>query len=154
MIWQPTRLRIINVTNSKFVCGSWQCPLDEDANSHYVIIFPISILFGGSTKATPFPTAVFFLPTNMSSATRERQWGGRPAATRLVYTATTRVQLAPTPRLQTPKPTGKLGSLEHIHECVRVRSSTNSHMLQEETMHVSIPIGQRPSCDCSESAAV
>ena len=47
-----------------------------------------------------------------------------------------------------------LGSPEHIHECVRVRSSTNSHMLQEETMHVSIPIGRRPSCDCSESAAV
>ena len=47
-----------------------------------------------------------------------------------------------------------LGSPEHIHKCVRVRSSTNSHVLQEETMHVSIPIGQRPSCDCSESAAV
>ena len=110
-------MRIINGTNPKFFCGSWQCPLDEDANSHYVIIFPISILFGGSTKATPFPTAVFFLPTNMlSSATRERQWGGRPAATRLVYTAANRVQLAPTPRLQTPKPTGKLATGGWAHQ--------------------------------------
>ena len=110
-------MRIINVTNSKFFCGSCQSPLDEDANSHYVIIFPISILFGGGTKGTPFPTAVFFLPTNMlSSATRERQWGGRPAATRLVNTAATRVQLAPTPRLQTPKPTGKLATGGWAHQ--------------------------------------
>ena len=37
VIWQLTRLRIINVTNSKFFCGSCQSPLDEDANSHYVL---------------------------------------------------------------------------------------------------------------------
>ena len=47
-----------------------------------------------------------------------------------------------------------LGAPEHIHGCVRLRSSTNFQMLQEETMHVSLPIGRRPPCDESASAAV
>ena len=47
-----------------------------------------------------------------------------------------------------------LGAPEHIHDCVRLRSSTNFQMLQEETMHVSLPIGRRPPCDESASAAV
>ena len=62
VIWQPTRLRIINVTNSKFFCGSCQSPLDEDANSHYVIIFQLRSFLGGVQKGHLFPQRYFFSP--------------------------------------------------------------------------------------------
>jgi hypothetical protein len=82
-----------------------------------VIIFPISILFWGYLRDTIFLPPYFFLPTNMvSSATKERQWRGRPAATRLVHTVATRVQMVPTPRLHTQKPTGKLATGGWAHQ--------------------------------------
>ena len=82
-----------------------------------VIIFPISILFWGYLRDTIFLPPYFFLPTNMlSPATKERQWRGRPAATRLVHTVTTRVQVVPTPRLHAPKPTGKLATGGWAHQ--------------------------------------